>query len=31
MRTFDAELRQHAMGWCRGTASVLPVPAGRSR
>ena len=28
---FDAELRQHAMGWCCGTASVLPVPPGRSR
>ena len=31
LRTFEAELRQHAMGWCSGTAGVLPVPAGRSR
>ena len=31
LRVFDAELRQHAMGWCCGTASVLPVPPGRSR
>ena len=31
LRIFDAELRQHAMGWCCGAASVLPVTAGRSR
>jgi len=31
MRTFDAELREHAMGWCSGTISVLPVPPRRSR
>ena len=31
LRTFEAELRQHAMGWCCGTARVLPVPPGRSR
>jgi len=31
LRVFEAELRQHAMGWCCGTASVLPVPLGRSR
>jgi len=31
VRVFDAELRQHAMGWCSGTARVLPVPPGRSR
>jgi NADH:ubiquinone oxidoreductase subunit F (NADH-binding) len=31
LRTFDAELRQHAQGWCCGTASVLPVPPDRSR
>jgi NADH:ubiquinone oxidoreductase subunit F (NADH-binding) len=30
LRTFDAEVSQHAMGWCRGTASALPVPRGRS-
>jgi NADH:ubiquinone oxidoreductase subunit F (NADH-binding) len=31
LRVFEAELRQHAMGWCCGAASVLPVPAGRRR
>jgi NADH:ubiquinone oxidoreductase subunit F (NADH-binding) len=31
LRVFNAELRQHAMGWCRGTGSVLPIPPGRSR
>jgi NADH:ubiquinone oxidoreductase subunit F (NADH-binding) len=31
LRIFDAELRQHAMGWCCGTATVLPVPPGRNR
>ena len=31
LQTFDAELSQHAMGWCCGTASVLPVPPGRTR
>jgi NADH:ubiquinone oxidoreductase subunit F (NADH-binding) len=31
LRVFDAELRQHAMGWCCGTDSVLPIPPGRSR
>jgi len=31
LRIFDAELREHAMGWCSGTISVLPVPPGRSR
>jgi len=31
LRIFDAELREHAMGWCCGTTSVLPVPPGRSR
>jgi NADH:ubiquinone oxidoreductase subunit F (NADH-binding) len=31
LRVFEAELRQHAMGWCCGTAGVLPVPPGRSR
>jgi NADH:ubiquinone oxidoreductase subunit F (NADH-binding) len=29
LRTFDAELTQHADGWCCGTAGVLPVPPGR--
>ncbi|HEY6311075.1 MAG TPA: hypothetical protein VIY52_09755 [Streptosporangiaceae bacterium] len=27
----QAQLRQHAMGWCCGTATVLPVPPGRNR
>jgi NADH:ubiquinone oxidoreductase subunit F (NADH-binding) len=31
LRVFEAELGQHAMGWCCGTAGVLPVPPGRSR
>ena len=31
LRIFEAELRQHAMGWCCGTAAVLPVPPGRNR
>jgi NADH:ubiquinone oxidoreductase subunit F (NADH-binding) len=31
LRVFDAELMQHAKGWCCGTASVLPVPPGRNR
>ena len=30
LRIFDAELAQHAMGRCCGTAEVLPVPPGRS-
>jgi NADH:ubiquinone oxidoreductase subunit F (NADH-binding) len=30
LRTFDAELGQHAMGWCCGTASVLPIPRVRT-
>ena len=29
LRTFGAELNQHAAGWCCGTARVLPVPPGR--
>jgi NADH:ubiquinone oxidoreductase subunit F (NADH-binding) len=29
LRTFGAELDQHAVGWCRGTARVLPVPPDR--
>jgi NADH:ubiquinone oxidoreductase subunit F (NADH-binding) len=31
LRVFDAELREHAMGWCCGTAGVLPVPSGPGR
>jgi NADH:ubiquinone oxidoreductase subunit F (NADH-binding) len=31
LRTFGAELSQHAVGWCSGTASVLPVPPGGTR
>lgn len=31
LRIFEAELRQHAMGWCGGTATVLPIPAGGNR
>jgi NADH:ubiquinone oxidoreductase subunit F (NADH-binding) len=31
LRIFDAELGQHAMGWCCGTVSVLPVPRGQRR
>jgi NADH:ubiquinone oxidoreductase subunit F (NADH-binding) len=31
LRVFDAELREHAMGWCCGTAGVLPVPPGPGR
>jgi NADH:ubiquinone oxidoreductase subunit F (NADH-binding) len=31
LRIFDAELREHAMGWCSGTISVLPVPPGPGR
>ena len=30
LRTFGAELSQHAVGWCCGMASVLPVPPGRT-
>jgi NADH:ubiquinone oxidoreductase subunit F (NADH-binding) len=26
---FADELREHARGWCRGTASVLPIPPSR--
>jgi NADH:ubiquinone oxidoreductase subunit F (NADH-binding) len=31
LRVFEPELRQHALGWCCGTASVLPIPPGGSR
>jgi NADH:ubiquinone oxidoreductase subunit F (NADH-binding) len=31
LRVFDAELKEHAMGWCCGKTSVLPVPPGRNR
>ena len=31
LRTFGAELSRHAAGRCCGTASVLPVPPGRTR
>ncbi|HEY5015638.1 MAG TPA: NADH-ubiquinone oxidoreductase-F iron-sulfur binding region domain-containing protein [Streptosporangiaceae bacterium] len=31
LEVFAAELRQHAEGWCAGTASVLPLPPRRQR
>jgi len=31
LRTFGAELDEHAAGWCRGKACVLPVPPGTTR
>ncbi len=31
LRTFGAELDEHAAGWCSGTTSVLPVPPGTAR
>jgi NADH:ubiquinone oxidoreductase subunit F (NADH-binding) len=31
LQTFGAELDEHAAGWCRGNASVLPVPPGTAR
>ncbi len=31
LRTFGAELDEHAVGWCCGTASVLPVPPEKAR
>jgi NADH:ubiquinone oxidoreductase subunit F (NADH-binding) len=31
LRTFGAELDEHAAGWCRGKACALPVPPGTAR
>ena len=31
LRVFGTEPSKHAVGWCRGTGSVLPIPPGRLR
>ncbi len=31
LTTFEAEIAEHARGWCCGTASILPVPVRQDR